>query len=108
MTQTNSPQHQVIETALTKISTVSQLYLYLDDLFDQDVDADTLFSGGYLRGLISLSATDFGDENQPLTQNLLEVVTAKLKQSKTELSPQDAAIVDNFWLKLQSNMVLSA
>ncbi len=83
------------------IYTVAGLYLYLDNLFDQDVDADTLFASGYLRGFVSLVATNFGDEKQIITSTLVESITAKLKTAKTELTPQDSVIVDNFWLKLQ-------
>jgi hypothetical protein len=107
MTQTIAPHSPVSETELQTLDTVTQLYTYLDNLFDQDVDADTLFAGGYLRGFISLAATAFGDENQSITPDLLTAISAKIKQSKTELSPQDAVIVDNFWLKLQSKVVLS-
>jgi hypothetical protein len=85
-----------------KLYTVADLYLHLDNLFDQDIDADTLFASGYLRGFISLVATGFGDEKQEFTTILIEAITSKLKEAKTELSPQDSVIVNNFWLKLQS------
>lgn len=85
---------------------LSEIYQYLDDLFDENTDADTLFASGYLRGLISLSATDFGDEQQIISPALIQMVTAKLSQTKTELSPQDFTIVHNFWLILQSKLAV--
>jgi len=86
------------------LTIVADLYQYLDNLFEQDTDSDTLFSGGYLRGLFSLVATDFGDENQKLSSELLESVTIKLSESKAELSPQDYVIVTNFWLLVQGKV----
>lgn len=88
-------------TSQESLNTAADLYHYLDGLFEQDIDSDTLFAGGYLRGIISLVATDFGDENQALTSVLLEAITQKISQAKAELSPQDYAIVTNYWLKLQ-------
>ena len=85
-----------------QIFTVAGLYLYLDNLFDQDVDADILFASGYLRGFISLAATRYGNDDQAITKELIEATTLRLNQAKTELSPQDHVIVINFWLQLQS------
>jgi len=83
------------------ITTVAELYQYLDNLFDQDVDSNTLFASGYLRGFISLSATEFGDEQQAIGPALLVAISEQLSQAKAELSPQDHVIVQNFWLALQ-------
>jgi hypothetical protein len=99
------------ETTISNISTkklasVADLYQYLDALFELDADSDTLFAGSYLRGFISLVATDYGDESQIISSLLLEGVTAKVGQAKVELSPQDYAIVTNFWLVLQQRVVL--
>ncbi|MEI6894736.1 MAG: YfcL family protein [Colwellia sp.] len=90
--------------SLKTLTTVADLYQCLDDLFEQDADSDTLFAGGYLRGISSLVATDFGDENQRLIPTLLESISIKISQAKTELSPQDHAIVTNFWLLVQENI----
>lgn len=87
------------------ITTLEQLYQYLDSLFEQDVDSDTLFASGYLRGFIALAATDFGDEKQVLSTQLVETVSNKIILAKTELSPQDSVIVGNFWLGLQKLLV---
>ena len=89
---------------LEKINTVSDLYQYLDNLFDEDVDSDTLFASGYLRGFISLAATDTGDEQQSISSDLITNISNKLIEARSELSPQDNAIVQNFWANLQSNM----
>lgn len=99
------------ETTISNISTkklasVADLYQYLDALFELDADSDTLFAGSYLRGFISLVATDYGDESQVISSLLLEGVTAKVGQAKVELSPQDYAIVTNFWLSLQQRVIL--
>jgi hypothetical protein len=80
--------------------TVADIYQYLDDLFDKDVDSDALFAGSYLRGFISLSATDFGDEQQLISAALLNVITENLQQAKSELNPQDYQVVQNFWISL--------
>jgi hypothetical protein len=86
---------------LKKIHTLSELYQYLDNLFDQDVDSDTLFASGYLRGFISLAATESGDEQQLVSVALIENISQRLKNAKSELTPQDSAIVQNFWSALQ-------
>ena len=85
--------------------TLEQLYLYLDSLFEQDVDSDTLFASGYLRGLIASAATDFVEEKKPVTPALIQGVSDKIRATKSELSPQDSVIVSNFWLSLQDKIV---
>ncbi len=95
----------IANLAMASITTVADLYQYLDSLFDQDVDSDTLFASSYLRGFISLSATDFGDEQQAICPALLLAINHQLSQAKTELCPQDNAIVQNFWLSLQQVIV---
>lgn len=92
----------MLENKKTTLTSLSQLYHYLDGLFDQNVDNDTLFASGYLRGLIALSATDFGDEQQRICNELTQLITDKLLAAKAELSPQDSVIVSNFWLHLQN------
>ena len=86
---------------------LNAIYQYLDSLFEQDVDDDALFASSYIRGFISLSAAEFGDEKQPITSALVECVSNHLTQAKSELSPQDAAIVSNFWLTLQQQFKVS-
>lgn len=86
------------------LKTAADLYQYLDSLFDHETDSDTLFAGGYIRGLSSLVATDFGDESQNLSVHLIEAISAKINQAKNELSPQDSAIVTNFWLNVQEHI----
>jgi hypothetical protein len=90
---------------LEKLNTVSDLYQHLDNLFDQDVDGDTLFASGYLRGFISLAASNSGDEQQPISALFIENITEQLANAKTELTPQDNVIVQNFWLVLQEAMI---
>jgi hypothetical protein len=91
----------MVEIANKKFVRVVDFYDYLDALFDLESDSDTLFAGGYLRGFISLVATEFGDESQLISQPLLLGVSDKVTQAKTELSPQDHAIVTNFWIQIQ-------
>ncbi len=92
------------DTMLKNLHTLSDLYQYLDSLFEQDIDSDTLFASGYLRGFISLAASNDSDEQQLISVSLINRVTEKLSQAKTELSPQDNAIVQNFWLALQQTI----
>jgi hypothetical protein len=91
----------MVEIVNKKFVRVADFYDYLDALFDLESDSDTLFAGGYLRGFISLVATEFGDESQLISQALLLGVSDKVTQAKTELSPQDHAIVTNFWIQIQ-------
>ena len=86
--------------ALTKLE---QLYQYFDDLVSSDADSDTLFASSYLRGFIALAASQFGDEQQTLGAELVEDVSEKLAQARTELTPQDREIVQQFWQQLQTH-----
>lgn len=101
---TNENKSKMNTTLAPSITTVGEIYQYLDNLFEQDVDGDILFASGYLRGFISLSATEFGDEQQNITPELLASINHQLTEAKTELSPQDNVIVQNFWLTLQQTM----
>ena len=83
---------------------ISGLYQYLDSLFEQDVDSDTLFASSYVRGFIALAASDQGDEQQMITALLVDSISDKLAKAKIELSPQDQVIVQNFWLSLQQKI----
>ncbi len=88
-----------------QLTIVADIYLYFDGLFElDDIDSDTLFASSYLRGLISLVATEFGDESQAISADLIDGVTEKIILAKTELAPQDYAIVNNFWLAMQKNI----
>jgi hypothetical protein len=93
-----------MDIMVNSINTVSELYLHLDSLFDQDVDSDTLFASGYLRGFISLASANGEDEQQLISLSLINNITEALIEAKTELSPQDNIIVQNFWLTLQAKI----
>ncbi len=89
------------EEFIVKFKSLAELYQYLDDLVCQDVSADELFASSYLRGFISLSASDYGDESQPLTTGLADNISDKVYQARTELSPTDRMIVNNYWQQLK-------
>lgn len=91
---------------MKKITHLNEVYQYFDSLFEQDIDSDTLFASGYLRGFISLAATDFGDEEQLISNELIKAITDNLMRAKSELSPKDNVIVQNFWLKLQEAILI--
>jgi hypothetical protein len=84
---------------------VASLYLYLDNLFDQDNTDDQLFASSYLRGFISLSVIEFGDESQALSPALATSIDEKLQAARTELSPQDRKIVQDYWLELKQAFI---
>jgi len=90
---------------IKSLHTITDLYQHLDSLFDQDIDNDTLFASSYLRGLFSSAVSQFPEEEQKITAELIQAVTEKLAKAKTELNPQDNAIVQNFWLVLQQAML---
>jgi len=85
-----------------KFENLTALYHFLDEQVSLDVSADELFAGSYLRGFISLAGSEYGDESQPLTQDLANNISEKLQAARTELSPQDRQIVQDYWLKLQT------
>lgn len=96
----------MLPTRNATLNTVADLYQYLDSLFDQEVNSDTLFASGYLRGFISISATEFGDEQQIISPSLVAAVADNLRKGKTELNPQDQQVVQNFWSSLNKLFVL--
>lgn len=81
---------------------LTALYHYLDEQVAQDVSADELFAGSYLRGFISLAGSEYGDESQALTPALATNISEKLHAARTELTPQDRQIVQAYWLELQT------
>ena len=89
---------------LKKLNSVNDIYQYLDNLFDENVDGDTLFASGYLRGFIALAAIHIGDEQEDISATFIEDISLKLANAKAELSPQDNVIVQNFWYTLQEAM----
>ncbi len=84
------------------ISTLAELYAYFDDLVTQDCSNDDLFASSYIRGFIALAATEFGDEGQPLSIVLADSVNEKLNAARSELTPEDKVIVNNYWLSIHS------
>ena len=83
-----------------QFESLTQLYQHLDDLVANDASSDELFASSYLRGFISLSASKFGDESQALTQALAHDISEKVQAARTELSPADRSIVQDYWLTL--------
>lgn len=80
-----------------KINTLADLYQYFDQLVEQDAESDILFASSYLRGFIALSASDFGDESQPLSKILAESIGEKVYQARAELTPDDRTLVNKYW-----------
>ena len=81
---------------------LADLYLHLDELVAQDASADDLFASSYLRGFISLAASQFGDETQLLTKQLAEDITEKVHAARSELTPADRVIVNDYWQSLNT------
>lgn len=81
---------------------LTALYHYLDEQVANDISADELFASSYLRGFISLASSEFGDESQALTKALADNITEKLHAARTELSPQDRQIVQDYWQQLNA------
>lgn len=81
---------------------LTALYQSFDELAEQDADSDILFATSYIRGFISLAACEYGNEDQVLTQKLAEDISEKLHAARTELSPQDKVIVNQYWQELKT------
>ena len=87
------------------LENLASLYLFLDNVFDQENSDDQLFASSYLRGFISLSASEFGDESLLLSLAFAASIDEKLKAARTELSPQDRKIVQDYWQELKQKFV---
>ncbi|NMP31247.1 YfcL family protein [Thalassotalea sp. M1531] len=79
---------------------LTALYHYFDQLADHEEDDDLLFASSYIRGFIALSASELGNESQPLSAQLAGNVSEQLASSKHELTPQDQVLVNNYWQQL--------
>ncbi|MFB0998959.1 MAG: YfcL family protein [Colwellia sp.] len=90
---------------IASFDSIAALYLYLDNLFDQDNSDDQLFASSYLRGFISISVSEFGDESQVPSKALATSIDQKLQAARTELSPQDRKIVQDYWLALKQTFI---
>jgi hypothetical protein len=88
------------------VKNLVELYQYFDELVEQEADSDILFASSYIRGFIALVSSQFGDENQSLSAELFECVSKELSNAKTELTPQDGVIVNNYWLNLQKDLLV--
>ena len=82
--------------------TLADLYQHFDQLAEQEVDDDSLFASSYIRGFISLVASEYGNEQQALSTVLADNVTAQLYGARSELTPQDRAIVNDYWQDLKN------
>ena len=85
------------------LENLTALYHYLDEIVEQDASADDLFASSYIRGFIALSASEFGDESQALSAELAQSVEQKLLDAKSECTPQDQLIVQQYWLDLKGH-----
>lgn len=83
--------------------TLVELYQHLDDIVENDASPDDLFASSYIRGFIALSASEFGDESQTLSAEFASSIEAKILEAKTECTPQDQLIVQQYWLSLKSH-----
>ncbi|MDG2393236.1 MAG: YfcL family protein [Thalassotalea sp.] len=84
---------------LENVKTVADLCQYFDSLIDSD-DDDLLFASSYVRGFLVVAAVEFGDEQQTLSNELYSLVSSQLNDARSELTPRDKVIVDNFWASL--------
>jgi len=84
-----------------KFENLAALYQYFDDLVTQDVDADVLFASSYVRGFVSLAASEYGDESQQLTACLAKNIGEKIESARTELSPQDREVIQLYWADIK-------
>ena len=86
-----------------KFENLTSLYHHFDQLVENEADADTLFASSYVKGFIALVASQLGDESQPLTTQLADLVSEQLAGAKSELTPQDQVIVNNYWQSLMES-----
>jgi hypothetical protein len=86
---------------------LSSLYQFLDDICIKEVPsehyslADELFATSYIRGFITLAAAEYGDDSQILTKVLGDDISKQIKAAKSELTPQDQYIINQYWQELK-------
>ena len=78
-----------------------KLLQLIDDGIDTATD-DELFSGGYLRGHISLAAADCESKNELQLSVMKEKVEQSITDAKSELSPSDYVLVCQMWQKVSA------
>lgn len=83
---------------------LADLYEHFDQLaMAEDTDPDLLFASSYIRGFLALAASEFGDEQQVLSPALADKVSKSINEARTELTPQDRVLVQDYWLALKAN-----
>jgi len=86
---------------------LSSLYQFLDDICIKEVPsehyslADELFATSYIRGFVTLAAAEYGDDSQVLTKVLGDDISKQIKAAKSELTPQDQYIINQYWQELK-------
>ena len=83
------------------MKSLTELYQYFDEIVSHGDCDDVLFASSYLRGFISLAASQYGSETQALTKSLADDISEKLHEARTELTPDDRRIVSEYWAQLQ-------
>lgn len=78
--------------------------LNMIDVRIDNASDDELFSGGYLRGHISLSAASCEEDGVNEVGELKVRIGQSLKNARSELSPADQVIVHDLWLELTSQI----
>lgn len=78
-----------------------RLLRLIDDTVEQGSD-DDLFAGGYLRGHITMAVAEAETAGESEPDVLFQRIRLSLEKAfkQGELSPQDQALVNNFWLLL--------
>jgi len=84
---------------------LTALYAYFDQLAEQDENDDLLFASSYVRSFIALNASLLGDESQALSSELARMVSENIIEAKNELSPQDQAIVNEYWQQIKLSFI---
>ena len=78
-----------------------KLLQLIDDNIDSATD-DELFAGGYLRGHISLAVADCEQQNITDIAQMQQKVKRSLLDAKSELSPSDWLLVQQYSDKLMA------
>lgn len=85
------------------IKTLTDLYHYFDEMVDKGASSDDLFASSYIRGFISLAASNYGDESQSISSELVNDVSKNIQASRAELSPDDRNVVNDYWQTLSTS-----
>ncbi|SHI08711.1 YfcL family protein [Ferrimonas marina] len=77
---------------------------WVAELLEQGSD-DEVFASGYLQGHFAVVLSELEQETQPQLTQLQAQMSERLAQARTELAPDDLALIQHAWSQLEQRLL---